>query len=448
MSSPLWRSSAAAFGAALYVDGFAVRGETVRVLEMVAHVASISRGKGRTATSAAAYRACAVIDCEREGRTHDYRRKGGLEASAIFAPTGAPAWAFDRSKLWNGAELRERNKDRRAKTQDKANAVTAREVMFAFPAELSAAGRLAVAEAVARHLVDKHGVAADFSIHAPGKDGDQRNHHCHLMFTTRRMTAKGLGEKTREWDGKYDRSRTTKAFRVFLAETMNAAIAAEGKADLVFVEHRSFEERGVPIKPTRHQGPGKTHAARKQQKTARDGWHRRERKEQSERQAKERAGLKTRQDFGLAALTGDLAERERRGVAAIRAELAQAQAADIAPKGASRLFQVVTGQAMRGDFDRQGRAAQRGEASERQIAELKTSLRAEASAYVADQAKEGRALADRHRGENQHLEKSLSARIEFDRAAEAQARRDEVQRSPVLARERSQARDFDRGLSP
>jgi hypothetical protein len=50
----------------------------------------------------------------------------------------------------------------------------------------------------ARSLVPRRKL--DYSIHAPGKDGDERNYHCHMMTTTRRMTATGLGEKAREWD--------------------------------------------------------------------------------------------------------------------------------------------------------------------------------------------------------------------------------------------------------
>ena len=70
----------------------------------------------------AAYRACCVIECEREGRTHDYSHKGGREAGGIVLPEDAPAWAKDRAKLWNAIELRERNKDKRAKTKFKADA--------------------------------------------------------------------------------------------------------------------------------------------------------------------------------------------------------------------------------------------------------------------------------------------------------------------------------------
>ena len=92
----------------------------MRVFELTTRVTGINRGDGRSATASAAYRACCEIECEREGKTHDYGRKKGLEASEIVLPQGAPAWAKDRAKLWNAAELREQNKDKRAKAKDKA----------------------------------------------------------------------------------------------------------------------------------------------------------------------------------------------------------------------------------------------------------------------------------------------------------------------------------------
>src|SRR3954454_3291597 len=167
----------------------------VRVFELTTRINPVQRSQGDSATARAAYRACCVIECEREGRTHDYSRKGGLEAFEIVLPDKAPAWARDRGKLWNAAEMVERNKDKRAKEKFKANAQTARDVMFTFPAELSKESRLNVARIVARHLVSTSAVAVNFNIHEPGKEGDERNYHCHVLFTTRRMTAKGLREK-------------------------------------------------------------------------------------------------------------------------------------------------------------------------------------------------------------------------------------------------------------
>src|SRR5689334_20237925 len=113
----------------------------VRVFELSTRINAVQRSQGDSATAKAAYRACCVIECEREGRTHDYSRKQGLEASEIVLPKGAPAW--DRSKLWNGAELAERN-GKRGKNAGafRANAQTARDLMFSYPVELSKEGRL------------------------------------------------------------------------------------------------------------------------------------------------------------------------------------------------------------------------------------------------------------------------------------------------------------------
>lgn len=419
-----------------------------RVYELTADVKSISRGKGRSATAAAAYRACIAIECEREGKLHDYSRKGGLEASGIVVPEGSPAWAKDRAKLWNGAELRERNKDPRAKTKDKADAVVAREFMFGFPVELSEAGRLAVAERIARHLVEAHGVAADYSIHRPGRDGDQRNFHCHLLTTTRRMTAKGLGEKAREWDSLHGGARLTKKVRAFIAKTLNDELEIEGKAEAVHVEHRSYADRaggGPSIKPQQHMGPNRTHAIRTRQGKAREAWFKAARIEQEASHAKERRALKVRQDFALAAIQGDFSERERRGVEAIRADLAAQQAADRVPTGVVRFFQIVSGGAMKADFERQARQAARVEAADHQIAALRAGLRAEHAAYATCQLAETRALAAQHGAADRHLMGALSARVAFDRAAEVELRREPANE---YVRERPRERDFGLGMSP
>lgn len=405
----------------------------MRVLELTAHMKKMGRGQGRSATAAAAYRACCVIECEREGRTHDYSRKKGLEASGIAVPKNAPAWAKDRAKLWNAAEMREKNGARGPRAgQFKTDAVVSREFMFSFPAELSKGGRARVAEAVAREMAETHGIAADYSIHQPGKDGDERNFHCHMMTTTRRLNAKGLHEKAREWDDLTTGPRILKQWRAFIAKAMNDALAAEGKANLVFVEHRSFETRGSGQTATKHQGPGKTHAARNEQRRARDAWRQAQRAAQDKRHTAERVTLKTRHDFDLAA--SDVNERERRSIEAIRAKLRQDQAADIAPKGAARVFQIVTGRAMRGDFDREARAAQRSTDADRAIAAVKAEARAERNAFTAAQRKEVQEQAERHAAENGQFGEAVEARVRRDRLAEQQTRRDQ-------ARDRGRERD-------
>jgi MobA/MobL family len=397
----------------------------VRIFELSTHVKSISRGTGGSATAAAAYRACCAIESELDGKTHDYTRKAGLEAGAIILPKGAPAWAADRSKLWNGAELRERNGARGKNAgQLKRSAALAREFMFSFPVELSEAGRFRVAEAIARHLADTHGIAADFAIHKPGREGDQRNFHCHMLTTTRRMTAHGLGAKAREWDDIKKRSALAKDFRAFVAAAMNEALAGEGKAAAVHVEHRSFKERGGGQKATKHQGVARTNAERARKRTTRAAWERAARNDQHERHAKERATLKVKQDFALAAKVGDLAERERKGVAAIRAELVKAQAADTAPTGLKAAFRIATGQGVTDAFNRQARATQRADQAEKQIADLKDSLKSERNAFTVMQSREATALRHRHKAEDQQLHNAATAKRDFDRVAEVHARRE------------------------
>ena len=66
-------------------------------------VKTVSRATGRSGPGAAAYRTASLIQCERDGTTHDYTRRSGVEASFIVAPLGAD-WAQDRAALWNAVE--------------------------------------------------------------------------------------------------------------------------------------------------------------------------------------------------------------------------------------------------------------------------------------------------------------------------------------------------------
>jgi len=173
-----------------------------------------SRAKGHSATAAAAYRSGSKIADERTGVVHDYTRRAGVEHSEIVTPTDAPAWAANRATLWNAAELAERNKD----GTDKAKACICREMKVAVPAQLGAADRAEILRSVSRELAERHSVAVDFAMHAPDKDGDQRNHHGHIMFSTRRLDADGFGKKTRELDDRTSGPKIIEEWRKRVAE--------------------------------------------------------------------------------------------------------------------------------------------------------------------------------------------------------------------------------------
>ena len=209
-------------------------------------VKTISRSAGRSATAAAAYRAGVKITDERTGEIHDYTRKGGVESAELVLPAGAPEWAADRAALWNAAEQAETRK----------NSTVAREFEIALPEELSPAERARLARDFARELVERHGCAADVCIHAPGKDGDDRNHHAHILLTTRRLGPEGLTEKTRELDDQKTGAQIVTQWRERFAQMQNSALERAGCAERV--DHRTLKAQGIEREATRHLGPGAT----------------------------------------------------------------------------------------------------------------------------------------------------------------------------------------------
>lgn len=192
-------------------------------------VKTVKRSAGRSATAAAAYRSASVIECDREGRMHDYTAKRGVEACFILAPVDAPDWVQDRAALWNAAEARE----------TRSNSVTAREWELALPSEISDATRIEITRAFAQALVERYGVAADVAIHAPHREGDQRNHHAHILTTTRVLSAGGLTDKTRILDAASTGGPEIEAMRGVWAELQNHALELAGQVERV--DHRSLE---------------------------------------------------------------------------------------------------------------------------------------------------------------------------------------------------------------
>ena len=200
-------------------------------------VKSVSRSTGRSAVAAVAYRAGVCLENERDGLVHDYTRRGGVEDAFIIVPEGAE-WAQDRSVLWNAAEAAEKRKD----------AKVAREYELGLPAELDAGQRRDLVRAFAEDIRDRYGVAVDAAIHAPHDYGDDRNHHAHVMTTTRVVDADGLGAKTRQLDVRTSASVEVEAIRESWAERVNVALEQALVAERV--DHRSYARQGVEQEPT------------------------------------------------------------------------------------------------------------------------------------------------------------------------------------------------------
>ena len=71
----------------------------------------ISRGKGRSAVAAAAYRSGEKLVNDYDGVVHDFSKKGGVIYSEILLPDNAPREFIDRSVLWNAVEAAEKSKN-------------------------------------------------------------------------------------------------------------------------------------------------------------------------------------------------------------------------------------------------------------------------------------------------------------------------------------------------
>lgn len=220
----------------------------------------VSRASGRSAVAAAAYRAGEQLTNERDGQVHDFTRRGGVEHTEKVLPQNANAeWAKDRSALWNAAEAAEKRKDARV----------AREFEIALPHELDAGQRVAAAREFAQHLADRYGVAVDVAIHAPHGKTDERNHHAHLLMTTRQVGPDGLGDKSHlERENKWLLSRALptsqmqlKGLRSDWGSIANRHLARAGHD--IRIDHRSHADRGLDIAPTEHMGVHATQMERR-----------------------------------------------------------------------------------------------------------------------------------------------------------------------------------------
>lgn len=227
----------------------------------------ISRKAGRSATAAAAYRAGVEITDERTGEIHDYRRKAGVEHAEIVIPS-ASDWEPTRAELWNAAELKNK----------RADAQVAREFVVALPDELSTADRQRLAVDFAREIADRYSVAADVAIHAPSRDGDDRNHHAHILTTTNRVEGHKLGNKARELDlvahnmgGKIGQANEIDRLRARWAELTNERLRDAGHE--ARIDHRSHAERGIEAEPTQHLGPTATAIERRTGEPSRKRQH-------------------------------------------------------------------------------------------------------------------------------------------------------------------------------
>ncbi|MBL4803930.1 MAG: MobA/MobL family protein [Alphaproteobacteria bacterium] len=196
--------------------------------------------------AAAAYRAGAQIKDERTGRIHRYEKRHGVKSAFILAPNSAPEKFQNRAVLWNAAESSENRKNSRV----------AREVILALPHELSDKARAELSRDMGLYLIERYRVAVDVAIHSPvtGDGHDPRNHHAHLLFTTREITEDGFGVKTRILDDKVSGPQEIEVIREVWETLANDALERAGFED-VKIDRRTLADQGEDRIPQTHIGP-------------------------------------------------------------------------------------------------------------------------------------------------------------------------------------------------
>ena len=224
-------------------------------------VKTISRAKGSSSAASAAYRSGDEVTNDRTGEVHDYTRKQGVEHSEIILPSGSPSWATNRSALWSAAELAEKRKD----------STVGREFEVAIPKELTKKQGVALVREFTNELVDKHGFCADIAVHKDHKkkwDGSEKgftSYHAHILCSTRRLTADGFKDKTRELDGMKTGRDHVNHWRERWETIANKHLEKAGHTQRI--DRRSLKDQGIERDPTKHMGVSATAMERRGEKT-------------------------------------------------------------------------------------------------------------------------------------------------------------------------------------
>lgn len=233
-------------------------------------IKNISRGRGKTAIAAAAYRAGTILTDNETGITHNYAKKSEVIYTEIILPEHAPVEYATREILWNEVQ--------KIETQDRAR--LAREWEVALPNELDLDQSKTLVQDFAKSLAAE-GMCIDVAIH--WKDG---NHHAHILGTTRpidkdgkwapkerkgyKLDAEGnkipvidtktgkqkIGARGRKmWQretvqaNNWNKREKIEEWRKRWADCCNKYLAREKELD-----HRSYERQGLMQLPTVHEG--------------------------------------------------------------------------------------------------------------------------------------------------------------------------------------------------
>jgi ATP-dependent exoDNAse (exonuclease V) alpha subunit len=213
----------------------------------------ISRKAGQSVIARAAYNARDKLLDQTTGEIKNYKKKGSVIYKGISAPDGAPAWALDRSELWNRVEQAEKRKD----------AQIARQFIIAIPHELEKERAIQAIKEISKNLTQR-GMIVDIAVHPPDEEGDERNIHAHLLTTMREIDRDGFSRKNRSWNDRDYYKQMESEF----AEIFNRHLREIG---VPTIDHRPYTKQNEEIKdienwkvPTKHIGVDKKNLERRE----------------------------------------------------------------------------------------------------------------------------------------------------------------------------------------
>ena len=200
----------------------------------------ISRRKGQSAVACSAYRSASKLYDERYDKTHDYSNKSGVIAVGVKLDDTS---LRDRAELWNLVEQYEKRVDARL----------AKEYIIALPHELPLSDLVALMPKLAEVVADENRLA-DWAIHEPNKEGDDRNLHAHILVTERAWDyERGTFEqkKNRDWNTEEYLQKK----KIEIGDVINIKLREKGLPEL---DMRSNEEKflsGKDVAPSQeHKG--------------------------------------------------------------------------------------------------------------------------------------------------------------------------------------------------
>lgn len=197
--------------------------------------------KGQSVVATAAYLSGETLYDARNEKTFDYRyrRNEDLIHSEIIAPDDAPAWAHNRSQLWNQVQARERGKHFRL----------ARTIIAGLPRELDHAQNLALVRGFAQENFTSKRLVVDFAIHESKAEDGGKNPHVHIMVTVRGVNQAGfLKAKERSLDKK----STLQSWRNSWEQHTNRQLELADRPERVSL--KSYEAQGKDKTPQVHLG--------------------------------------------------------------------------------------------------------------------------------------------------------------------------------------------------